>query len=194
MNGMRIGILGGSFNPPHLGHVHVSKTALQTLQLDAIWWLLTPQNPLKTADDLLDYEERLNLCRKMTAPYPRISVSQFEKIHDVTVSYETVLKLKKQFPSTDFVFCTGIDNALTFHKWYKWREILKNMATAHIARPPALSLIENCPLKQQSTQKHHFLSKSQKVPLKPGHTYWIMQRKMVNLSSTQIRSKNKQKQ
>lgn len=193
MNGKRIGLLGGSFNPPHQGHIHISKIALQTLQLDAVWWLLTPQNPHKSADELMSYEERLKLCNKITAPYPRIYVSQFENLYKFTHSYATIKALTSKFPHTDFVWCTGLDNALTFHKWYRWREILKMVPTAHIVRPPASSIIENCPLKLQSTQKHLYIARSQHVALKPGQTYWIMQRKMMSLSSTAIRRENKNK-
>jgi len=186
----RIGLLGGSFNPPHEGHLHISKTALQALKLDYIWWLVTPQNPLKTSDGLKPYDERFNLCKKITASHPQIIISDVEQENNLTHSYDTLKQLHKHLPSTKFVWCTGMDNAHQFHLWYKWREILKTVATAHIARPPATSLIENCPLRMQSTQKHVFVNKSSAFPLNPEHSYWILEHKMNKLSSTQIRGKN----
>lgn len=186
-NGMRIGLLGGSFNPPHRGHVHISQIAMKMMQLDAIWWLVTPQNPHKAASMIMPYEKRLSLSLSLVT-HPRILVTDLENQLGSSYTYETVQSLRAHFPRTDFVFITGMDNALSFHKWNNWKDILDTMTTCHIARPPAQKLIQNCPLKGLNTQTHITLHRSEKVSLEPKITYWIKQRKMVFLSSTQIRN------
>ena len=184
--GLRVGLLGGSFNPPHKGHVHISEVALQTLGLDVIWWLVTPANPLKDSSDLPPAAERMELCRAMT-DNRQIVVTDIENEIGTNLSYKTVKALRAAFPRTEFVWITGMDIALTIHQWHNWRELLDTVATAHVARPPALTLIENCPLRMLRTQKHEFLERPRKASLKPGHTYWVMQRKMVAMSSSEIR-------
>jgi nicotinate-nucleotide adenylyltransferase len=184
---MRVGLLGGSFNPPHHGHLHISRVALETLKLDAVWWLVTPQNPLKESADLMPYEERTALCRELAAEDPHIVVTDIEREIGTNLSWETVRALTDHFRRTDFVWITGMDIALTIHHWHNWRDLLGRVATAHIARPPALTLIENCPLKMLTGQNHVFLDKARKVDLKPRNSYWLMQKKMVSISSTEIR-------
>ncbi len=183
--GMRVGLLGGSFNPPHEGHVHASLIAMQSMVLDAVWWLVTPQNPLKNKSEL-SFKNRFELSQKLVKD-PRIIVSPIEQELGTNLTWETIKGLKEHFPKTDFVWVTGMDNALTIHTWHNWTYILDNVATAHVARPPAWSLIENCPLKMMQTQNHFYLNKATKVPLKPRHTYWLMQKKMMGISSTKIR-------
>lgn len=183
---MRIGLLGGSFNPPHEGHMHISLMALHGLKLDVIWWLVTPQNPLKPTHEM-SFDKRLQQCRAMVK-HPRILVSAIENEIGCSRSYETIGVLKDRFPHTAFIWLTGMDNALTFHHWYRWKDILQEVATAHIARPPAWSLIENCPLKLYSGQNHIHLFKGEKVPLRPKNTYWLMQKPMLDISSTEIRN------
>lgn len=188
--GRRVGILGGSFNPPHAGHIHISNIAKRMLGLDYIWWLVTPQNPLKDNKDTEDYGKRFSDCLKITKDSPHIIISDFERRLAITYTDDTLAALRDSFPHTDFVLLTGMDNALTFHKWRKWRNILDKTATAHIARPPFWSTIEACPLKNLATQKHIFVNRSLRAELKPRHTYWIMQNRMMDISSTYIRSKS----
>ena len=184
---LRVGLLGGSFNPPHEGHVHISLIAQQTLKLDAVWWLVTPQNPLKNNHELLSYDERLEKCKTLTRNTDLV-VTDIERKLNENRSYETIKVLKLNFPKTAFIWITGMDNALQFHKWYRWQDLLNLVPTAHIARPPAWGLIESCPLKLLKTQNHHYMNKAQKVSLKSKNTYWMMQKRMLNISSTKIRN------
>jgi nicotinate-nucleotide adenylyltransferase len=187
--GLRVGLLGGSFNPPHAGHVHISLIALQTLQLDFVWWLVTPQNPLKEKNILMPYNERVTLSRHLVK-HPRILVTDLERQLGVSRTYDTLQALKQRFPRTDFVWLTGMDNALTFHKWYRWRDILDEAATAHIARPPAGSLTGACPLRQMARQVHDSSGFSRRADLSPGRSYWLLQKRMLAISSTSIRKRN----
>ncbi len=186
--GMRVGLLGGSFNPPHEGHVHISLVALKGLELDAIWWLVTPQNPIKS-EKPLPLEERMRLSRDLIT-HPKILVTDIEKDLNTTVTYETVRKLKTHYPATQFVWISGMDNALNLHRWHKWRELLKEICMVHVTRMPAKSLIARSPLRMLSGQKHVVLNKAGKHPLESGTTYWMLQKKMVDVSSTQIREKS----
>lgn len=184
---MRIGLLGGSFNPPHNGHAHISMAALKGLQLDVVWWLVTPQNPLKK-DVPADMDERITECRKI-AQHPKIVVSDIERSLGTHITYDTIKKLKIRHPNTDFVWISGMDNALSLHKWHNWKELLKIIPMVHITREPATSLIKQCPLRMYGIQKHFFVDQAAKHPLEPGTTFWMLQKKMVNISSTELRKK-----
>lgn len=188
-NGLRIGILGGSFNPPHKGHLHISVAALRGLQLDCVWWLVTPQNPLKQ-DKPLSLDERLRLSRDIT-PHPRIIVSDLERQMGTNITYFSIKKMKDYFPKTEFVWISGMDNASTLHKWNHWQRLLEEIPMVHITRPPAKSLVKACPLKQYGRQNHVYIDTSAPYPLTPGTTYWMMQSQMVNISSTEIRQGQK---
>lgn len=184
--GMRVGLLGGSFNPPHEGHIHAALIALQTLKLNAVWWLVSPQNPLKQKTEL-GFDERMDLCRAIVRGKPRLIVSDIECSLGTNLTWQTIRGLRVHFPKTDFVWVTGMDNALTMHKWHNWTSILDNVATAHVARPPAWSLIENCPLKMMTGQTHVYLDRAKAAPLLPRYTYWLLQKKMIGVSSSEIR-------
>lgn len=182
---LRVGILGGSFNPPHEGHVHISLAALKGLDLDAIWWLVTPQNPIKE-ENPLPLEERIRLSRELIQ-HPKIIVSSLEEQLHTNITYYTIRKLKQRFPRTAFVWISGMDNALSLHKWQHWKDLLGEICMLHLTRNPARSLVKGCPLRMVESQKHIITNKAGKMPLTPGTTYWMMQKKMVNISSTEIR-------
>jgi nicotinate-nucleotide adenylyltransferase len=190
-NGMRVGLLGGSFNPPHEGHLHISLAALRGLELDAIWWLVTPQNPIKT-EQAMPLSERMDLSRKQVDGNPKILISDIEKDLGTVKTYDTIRKLKGRFPKTDFIWISGMDNALNLHKWHHWHELLQEVCMVHLTRNPASSLIQSCPLRMLGSQKHVVISKGGRLPLDPGTTYWMLQKKMVDISSTEIREKQAQ--
>lgn len=184
---MRIGLLGGSFNPPHQGHLHISKIALNTLHLDAIWWVVTPQNPLKSSTPPPSVQDRADLCRTLI-DHPKILVTEIEDTFESTYSYATIKKLKQTFPFTQFAWITGMDNAHSLHQWEKWHELLRDICMIHITRAPPVKLIKNCPVRMLSTQKHIILNRGGKIALTPRTTYWLLQKKMIDISSTQIRN------
>lgn len=188
---MRIGLLGGSFNPPHIGHEHISIAAMKALELDAVWWLVTPQNPLK-AEKPSSIDERIKLSEALVT-HPRIIVSDIEKTFNTTITYNTIFQLRKHHPTTEFVWISGMDSALSLHRWHHWKSLLKIIPTAHLTRKPATSLIRNCPLRLYGKQRHIFVEKAGRYPLKPGLTYWMLQKKMVHISSTEIRKKTHEK-
>lgn len=186
---MRVGLLGGSFNPPHEGHVHISLAALKGLKLDAVWWLVSPQNPLKELKPL-PMEERLKLCREM-ADHPEILVTDLEKEMGTRITYHSVRRLKSFYPATQFVWISGMDNAHSLHRWNFWKDLLEEICMVHLTRSPARSLVKSCPYRMYAKQNHVFIDRGAAMPLDPGTTYWMMQKKMVNISSTEIRSGRK---
>lgn len=183
----RIGLFGGTFNPPHEGHLHVAQTALHALELDFIWWLVTPQNPLKT-DKPSDTRQRIALCRNL-ARHPKMLVTALEEDLGTRTSYDSVRALKNNFPTTQFVWISGMDNALSLHRWNNWRDLLAEIPFFYLTRPPASALIQGCPLKLYTPQKQKLVQHAGKYPLEAGTTYWMMNRKMIDQSSTQIRKK-----
>ena len=130
--GMRIGLFGGSFDPAHEGHAHVAKTALKRLGLDAVWWLVTPQNPLKPKSTPL--AERIESA-KLFARGRRMAVTDIESRLGARYTYETLRALKKLYPGVRFTFVMGADNLENFRKWRNWREVARAMPIAVIARP-----------------------------------------------------------
>src|SRR5687768_13009394 len=146
--GMRIGLLGGSFNPPHEGHLHISKVALRRLKLDCVWWIVTPQNPLKGRSETMHYQDRLELCRVLTRRHPRIVVSDIERQTGTTRTIFTLDRLGKAFPTTKFTLLGGTDLMFQFHLWYRWKNLADLAMPAFIGRPPAADLVRNTPAKR----------------------------------------------
>jgi nicotinate-nucleotide adenylyltransferase len=134
--GMGIGLFGGSFNPPHAGHVLLAQIAFKRLELDQIWWIVTPGNPLKDHTELTPLQDRLAACEAITQD-PRIKVTAFEAAHNVRYTADTLEIIKARNSGVDFVWLMGADNLKNFHKWQRWEEIAKTYPIAIIDRPGA---------------------------------------------------------
>jgi len=132
--GMRIGLLGGSFNPPHQGHALVTRIALMRLALDRVWWLVTPGNPLKSQDDLAALQARVEAARRV-APGPRVAVTDIEAQIGARYTYDTLAWLTRRAPSVRFVWIMGADNLRQFHLWRHWRHIANLVPIAVVDRP-----------------------------------------------------------
>lgn len=131
--GRKIGLLGGSFNPAHDGHRHISLIALRRLGLDEIWWLVSPQNPLKSPDDMAPFEERFASAQDM-ARHPRIRVTDLESRLGTSYTADLLRKLTAQ-SSDRFVWIMGGDNLMQIDRWKNWRAIFEAVPVAVIARP-----------------------------------------------------------
>jgi len=121
----KIGLLGGSFDPPHRGHLYISLEAKKILNLDEVWWLITPQNPLKISKPA-KYSERLRNSKKITKNMP-ITIKEIEKKIKSKYSYETIKYLKNHYKNIKFFWLMGADNLINFHQWQKWQKIIKDM-------------------------------------------------------------------
>ena len=133
---MRIGLYGGSFDPAHEGHLHVSTTALRRLRLDRVWWLVTPGNPLKDNARLPPLEERIARARRLAAD-PRIDVTGLEAAIGTRYTFDTVDELTRRCPGVHFVWLMGADNLAQFARWQRWRDIARRVPIAVIDRPGA---------------------------------------------------------
>jgi nicotinate-nucleotide adenylyltransferase len=133
--GMRIGLLGGSFNPPHHAHRAISQFALTRLKLDRVWWLVTPGNPLKENGALHALGERMQAARDI-ANDPRIAVSCLESVIRTRYTVDTINFLRRRASGLRFVWIMGADNLAQFHRWQDWRRIAAQLPMAIIDRPP----------------------------------------------------------
>lgn len=134
--GMRIGLLGGSFNPAHEAHVMISQTALRRLGLDAVWWLVTPGNPLKDNQALPPWQVRLAAARALVK-HPRIKISAIEVRIGTPFTFATLSWLVRRAAGVHFVWLMGGDNLANFHQWQRWRDLAWLMPVAVIDRPGA---------------------------------------------------------
>ena len=132
---MRIGLLGGSFNPPHAAHRAISLFAMKRLQLDRVWWLVTPGNPLKNHDGLHALA-RARRSRAKVADDPRIDVSCLEAVIGTRYTVDTIIYLRRRVSGVRFVWIMGADNLAQFHRWEDWRRIATDLPIAVIDRPP----------------------------------------------------------
>jgi nicotinate-nucleotide adenylyltransferase len=121
---MRIGLFGGTFDPPHLAHLGAAMLALKRLKLDRVWWLVTPGNPLKNTTGLAPLAKRLAAARAL-ARHPRIDVTGIEAVIKTRYTYDTIVWLKARCPGVRFVWIMGADNLRSFHRWQRWRGIAK---------------------------------------------------------------------
>ena len=134
----RIGILGGSFNPAHQGHLDISLAAIHRLGLDQVWWLVSPQNPLKAADGMAPFAERLAAARafvKAACGDSRVKVTDLEARLSTTYTAETLSLIVQRFPHHHFVWLMGADNLAQICHWKDWQQIFHRLPIAVFARP-----------------------------------------------------------
>jgi len=130
----RIGLLGGSFNPAHDGHVAISLFACARLGLDGVWWIVAPQNPMKKRDEMLPYAIRLMRARALCAHQRGIVVTDLERRFGTQYTVDTLRAIKKRYPEDRFVFLMGEDNFASLHLWKSWREIFLEVPIAVFSR------------------------------------------------------------
>ena len=131
---MRIGLLGGSFNPAHAAHRQISLMAMKRLGLDQVWWLVSPGNPLKDPSKAPDLATRVGAARKL-ARHPRIVVTGVEGARGKVYTVDTMRFLKRRFPGVNFVWLMGADNLASFHRWRAWEALFRLVPIAVMDRP-----------------------------------------------------------
>ena len=133
--GMRIGILGGSFDPAHEGHAHITREALRRFGLDRVWWMVSPGNPLK-AHGPAPLPARMAEARRVM-PDPRVDITDIEAQLGTRYTAQTLRRIKAIYPGVHFVWLMGADNLAQFYRWENWRQILEMTPVGVLARPNA---------------------------------------------------------
>jgi nicotinate-nucleotide adenylyltransferase len=132
-SGQRIGLLGGSFDPAHGGHVHITREALKRFELDQVWWLVSPGNPLKSRGPA-PMQKRLERARKVMT-HPRVTVTDLETQLGTRYTAQTLRALMARVPSAQFIWLMGADNLADFHRWQDWQWIMETVPIGVMARP-----------------------------------------------------------
>ena len=167
---LKIGILGGSFDPPHKGHLYISKIALKKLDLKKVIWIITKKNPLKK-NPYLSIQKRLKLCKKITKKEKKISIKYLDNKVNSMHTFDMLNYIKKINKKKKLFFIIGSDNLANFHKWKNWKKIPKIAKLVIFPR-------QNCPIKSTNNTLYKSLSKSD----------WILiKSKKINISSSLIR-------
>ncbi len=182
---IKIGLLGGSFDPPHKGHLYISLEAKKILKLDEIWWLVTPQNPHKIYKPAT-YYARINNCKILTKTFP-IKVKEIEKKINSKYSFQTIRYLSSYYKNYNFYWLMGSDNLINFHKWEKWQEIFKHIPVVVFKRHGYnTKALKSIALKRFTnfniSNKFLFLNKFNNLPA----WTWI-DNKEIKISSSEIR-------
>ena len=185
-----IGLLGGSFDPPHKGHLYISLEAKKILKLDEIWWLVTPQNPLKI-NQPASYGNRLKNCKLIVKNHP-IKIKEIEKKINSQYSYQTIKYLNKHYKNINFFWLMGADNLINFHKWQNANRIFNEIPIVVFRRygynEKALkSNTANFYKNFKINSKNIHLSNFNKTP-----AWTIIQNKEIKISSTEIRKQREQ--
>ncbi len=186
----KIGLLGGSFDPPHKGHLYISYEAKKILSLDEVWWLVSPQNPLKITKPA-SYEERLKNCKNITRNYP-VKIKEYEKKINSPYSYHTIKYLKNKFCSVKFFWLMGSDNLINFHEWQKWKQIFNEISIVVFKRHGYNSKALNSSAKKTFLNYHINSNKINydNFNTLPGWTF--LNNKEIRISSTELRNVRKQ--
>lgn len=187
-NGLKVGLLGGSFNPAHAAHLEITLAALEKLELDAVWWLVSPQNPLKSTDDMAGLDHRMDSARAI-ATDGRIYVTDLESHLGTSYTIDTLDSIIKRLPDTHFIWLMGADNLAQFSQWKDWKKIVRTVVFAIFDRPMYSKAVEESEAAQlfrdaQIPETQAATLSSLKAPA------WTFIRDTQNpLSSTKIRRK-----
>ncbi len=183
--GMRIGLLGGSFDPPHAGHRHISLWALRKFQLDRVWWLVSPGNPLKEQGPA-SLERRLAACRALEM-HPKIEVSDLESRLGTRQTAAMLRRVLRMYPGVRFVWLMGADNLTQFHRWHDWARIMKNVPIGVLARPGEQVRAGLSPAAQRFAKYRLKAEVAEALPWREAPAWTLLSGRMLEISSSEIR-------
>jgi nicotinate-nucleotide adenylyltransferase len=185
--GQVVGLFGGSFDPPHQGHVHVTLEAMKAFGLDRVWWLVSPGNPLKERGPAPS-ARRMAAARKMMQ-HPRVEVTDIEALTGTRATADTLAVLQRLYPQVRFVWLMGADNLAQFHRWKDWRQIMDSVPVGVVARPGDRISARMSPAARAYAQyridgqARHLLGRA------AAPAWCFVNVPMVNVSSTEIRGR-----
>lgn len=185
--GMRIGLFGGSFNPPHAGHALVCAIALRRMRLDALWLMVSPGNPLKSREGLPPLAERMAQAREVMRD-PRVKITGFEAEIGAAYSCQTVDFLRRACPGVHFVWVMGADNLAGFVRWRRWRDIARNVPILVIDRPGATHRAERGIAANWFSRARLPESQAKTLALRRPPALIVLHGPRSALSSTQLRA------
>ena len=185
MAGMRIGLLGGSFDPPHAGHLHITRRALRRFHLDQVWWVVSPGNPLKP-DAPAAMERRMAACRALAA-HPRVRVTDMEARLGTRYTADTLRRIGALYPGVRFVWLMGADNLASFHRWEHWRDIMERVPIGVLARPGGQVAAGLSPAARAYARFRIPSEAAQGLALMKPPAWVLMSGPMVGVSSTALR-------
>lgn len=185
--GQVVGLFGGSFDPPHQGHVHVTLEAMKAFGLDRVWWLVSPGNPLKSRGPA-PIDQRVEAARSIMQ-HPKVEVTDIEDLTSTRATADTLAALRRLYPQVRFVWLMGADNLAQFHKWKDWRLIMDTVPVGVVARPGDRISARMSPAARVYAKyridgtARHLLGRAD------APAWCFVNVPMVDVSSTQIRSK-----
>ena len=185
--GLRVGLLGGSFDPPHAGHVHISKWAMRAFGLDRVWWLVSPGNPLKEHGPA-DLDHRLAACRDLI-DHPRIIATDLERRFGTRYTAATLGHVTAAYPDVRFVWLMGSDNLGQFHKWDRWQDIMNIMPVGVLARPGEQLAAGCSPAARSFAGARLSARRSTALPFREAPCWSLVTGPMVDISSSEIRAR-----
>lgn len=184
--GMRVGLFGGSFDPPHAGHVHVTKWALKAFGLDRVWWLVSPGNPLKP-DAPADLDRRLAAARAIMR-HPRVAVTDVEARMGTRYTAATLEGLRARYPGVRFVWLMGADNLSGFHRWDRWEEIMATVPIGVLARPGQQLAAGLSPTARRFARWRLPANAARALPFCDPPAWALVPGRMLDLSSSELRA------
>jgi nicotinate-nucleotide adenylyltransferase len=185
--GMRIGLFGGSFDPPHDGHVQVSLVALRALGLDQVWWLVSPQNPLKRTAPSTDLSRRIAAARRLIRN-PAIKVTGIEAGLGTKYTAETLRRLLPRLRGVACVWMMGADNLANFHHWRGWKTIVESIPIAVFNRPGSARNALSSPAAKTLWRSRHDPSDAARLGRIPPPAWIFLPSPHVDISSTALRA------
>ncbi|MDE9450549.1 nicotinate-nucleotide adenylyltransferase [Aliiroseovarius sp. Z3] len=185
--GQVVGLLGGSFDPAHRGHAHITREALKRFGLDRVWWLVTPGNPLK-ANGPAPIASRLGRAR-VVMQHPRVEVTDIESHTQTRYTAETLQALQHLYPGVRFVWLMGADNLATFHRWDRWEWIMANVPIGVIARPGERVAARTSPAAKRFEHAKIPGRMARRLATADAPAWSLINVPMVDISSSQIRAR-----
>lgn len=184
--GRRIGLLGGSFDPAHEGHALITREALKRFGLDEVWWLVSPGNPLKQRGPA-PIEDRLERARAVMQ-HPKVRVTDLEARLGTRYTFATLTELRRVYPGVGFVWLMGADNLAGFHHWENWREIMRLVPVAVIARPGQRISARLSPAARMFRRHKLRAREAIRIGTEPAPSWVFVNVPMSDTSSTRIRA------
>ena len=185
--GMCIGLLGGSFDPAHEGHAHITREALKRFGLDEVWWLVSPGNPLKSRGPA-PLEQRIRRARKVMQ-HPKVQVTDLEARLGTRYTFATLAEIMSHYPGVRFIWLMGADNLATFHRWENWQEIMELVPVAVMARPGQRISARLSPAARYFRRFKLRSREAMRIAQAPPPAWVFVNVPMSDMSSTSIRAR-----